>query len=83
MVHRLTVSVATGYIGKPGKGPRARDIPVMVVNPSCEQLLLERDDTGGWRNATLDEFAALGLAPATETSRRTSRRCRPNCAANS
>ena len=65
-VHLLTVSVAAGYIGKPGKGPRTRDIPVMVVNPSCEQLLLERDGAGGWRNATLDEFAALGLVRATE-----------------
>ena len=59
--------------------PGARDFPVMVVNPSCEQLLLERDGTGGWRNATLDEFAALGLRPATgdfpPRTRRSTRTC--------
>ena len=37
----------------------------MVINPSCEQLLLEQDGEGGSRNATLDEFAELGLRPAT------------------
>jgi hypothetical protein len=63
-MNRPTASFAAGYLAKAGK-PGARDFPVMVVNPSCEQLLLERDGAGGWRNATLDEFAALGLSPAT------------------
>jgi hypothetical protein len=36
----------------------------MVVNPSCEQLLFEGDETGAWRDATLDEFASVGLVPA-------------------
>jgi len=63
-MNRPTASFAAGYLAA-GADPGARDFPVMVVNPSCEQLLLERDGTGGWRNATLDEFAALGLRPAT------------------
>jgi hypothetical protein len=63
-MNRPTASFVAGYLAKAGK-PGARDFPVMVVNPSCEQLLLERDGAGGWRNATLDEFAALGLSPAT------------------
>ncbi len=37
----------------------------MVVNPLCEQLLLEQDSTAQWRNATLGEFAELGCVPAT------------------
>ncbi len=64
-MHRPTSSFVAGYLAKPGRAPRAADIPVIVVNPSCEQLLLERDDTGAWRNATLDEFTSLGLLPAT------------------
>ena len=64
-MHRPTFSFVAGYLTTPGRAPRATDIPVMVVNPSCEQLLLERDGTGGWRNATLDEFTSLGLCPAT------------------
>lgn len=63
-MNRPTSSFAAGYLAA-GAEPGARDFPVMVVNPSCEQLLLERDDTGGWRNATLDEFTSLGLRPAT------------------
>ncbi len=64
-MNRPTSSFAAGYLTRsPGK-PRASDIPVMVVNPSCEQLLLEQDNQGAWRNATLDEFTAIGLRPAT------------------
>jgi hypothetical protein len=63
-MNRPTSSFVAGYLAKDGK-PSTHDFPVMVINPSCEQLLLERDDTGGWRNATLDEFAGLGLRPAT------------------
>ena len=62
---RPTSSFAAGYLGGATRKPSAADIPVMVINPSCEQLLLEQDDTGGWRNATLDEFISLGLRPAT------------------
>jgi hypothetical protein len=58
-----TSSFAAGHLGNPGK-PRRGDIPVMVINPSCEQLLLARHDAGSWRDATLDDFAALGLTPA-------------------
>jgi hypothetical protein len=64
-MNRPTSSFAAGYLGDPTRKPSAADIPVMVINPSCEQLVLEQDDTGGWRNATLDEFTSLGLRPAT------------------
>ena len=63
-MNRPTASFAAGYLAASAE-PGARDFPVMVINPSCEQLLLEQDGTGGWRNATLDEFTALGLRPAT------------------
>ena len=63
-MNRPTSSYVAGYLAKAGK-PGAHDFPAMVVNPSCEQLLLEQDGAGGWRNATLDEFAAHGLRPAT------------------
>jgi len=63
-MNRPTASFVAGYLGARAE-PGARDFPVMVINPSCEQLLLEQDGTGGWRNATLDEFTALGLRPAT------------------
>lgn len=64
-MQRPTSSFVAGCLAKPGQAPQADDIPVMVVNPSCEQLLLERDGTGAWRNATLDKFTSLGLLPAT------------------
>jgi hypothetical protein len=64
-MNRPTSSFAAGYLGGATRKPSAADIPVMVTNPSCEQLLLEQDDTGAWRNATLDEFTALGMRPAT------------------
>ncbi len=46
----------------PGRG----DLPVMVINPSCEQLLLAsqagRQDTGTWRKAcTAPEFGARAV----------------------
>ena len=63
-MNRPTASFVAGYLAA-GAKPGARDFPVMVINPSCEQLLLEQDSAGGWRNATLDEFTALGLRPAT------------------
>ena len=59
-MNRPTASFAAGYLAASAE-PGTRDFPVMVINPSCEQLLLEQDRTGGWRNATLDEFTALGL----------------------
>ena len=58
-----TASFAAGYLLATPDRPGIRDFPVMVVNPSCEQLLLERDAVGGWRNATLDEFIAIGFRP--------------------
>jgi hypothetical protein len=63
-MNRPTSSFVAGYLAAAGK-PGTHDFPVMVVNPSCEQLLLEHDGAGGWRNATLDEFTALSLRPAT------------------
>ena len=59
-MNRPTASFVAGYLAASAE-PGARDFPVMVINPSCEQLLLEQDCAGGWRNATLDEFTALGL----------------------
>lgn len=64
-MHQPTSSFVVGYLADASGEPKSTNIPVMVVNPSCEQLLLERAGNGGWRNATLDEFTSLGLAPAT------------------
>ena len=61
---RPTSSFVVGYLAEPGREPRPADPPVLVVNPSCEQLVLQRDAAGNWRNATLDEFVPLGLRPA-------------------
>jgi hypothetical protein len=63
-MNRPTSSFVAGYLTA-AETPGTHDFPVMVINPSCEQLLLERDGAEGWRNATLDEFAALGLRRAT------------------
>ena len=63
-MNRPTFSFGAGYLAA-AETPGTHDFPVMVINPSCEQLLLEQDSEGGWRNATLDEFAELGLRPAT------------------
>ncbi len=63
-MNRPTFSFVAGYLAT-AETPGTHDFPVMVINPSCEQLLLEQDSADGWRNATLDEFAELGLQPAT------------------
>jgi hypothetical protein len=61
-----THSVAAGYLSRRDDKPRKDDIPVMVINPSCEQLALVPDaSSGGWRNATLEGFAALGFVQPT------------------
>jgi hypothetical protein len=57
-----TTSFAAGYLAQPDGKPRRSDIPVMVINPSCEQLQLAQDVSGGWRNATVEAFIDLGLA---------------------
>lgn len=59
-----TSSFAISYLEIRRK-PSRQDIPVMVINPSCEQLLLAPHGDGTWRNATLDNFALLGMTPAT------------------
>lgn len=59
-----TTSHVIGCLGKPGAMPHRTDIPALVMNPSCEQLQLTRDHGGPWRNATLDEFASVGMAAA-------------------
>jgi hypothetical protein len=56
-----TTSFAAGYLAQPDGKPRSSDIPVMVINPSCEQLQLTQDASGGWRNATVEAFIDLGL----------------------
>jgi hypothetical protein len=56
-----TTSFVAGYLAQPDGKPRRSDIPVMVINPSCEQLQLVRDASGRWRNATVEAFAGLGL----------------------
>ena len=68
-----TTSFAAGYLAQPDGKPRRSDIPVMVINPSCEQLQLTRDASGAWRNATVEAFTGLGLSPA----RRAPSACRP------
>ena len=40
-MHQPTPSSFAGYLARPGRAPRASDIPVLVMSPSCEQLLLE------------------------------------------
>lgn len=69
-----------GYLAKPGRDPRPADIPVLVVNPSCEQLLLQRDATDTWRNATLDEFALLACGTHPQRCRAGPGRSTPTCA---
>ncbi len=66
-MYHPTSSFVVGYLARPGWGPSRTDIPVMVVNPSCEQLALARESARDWRNATLDEFTTFGLAPATDS----------------
>ena len=56
-----THSLVAGYLTRRGSKPRKDDIPVMVVNPSCEQLQLVPDGSGSWRNATLEAFTMLGF----------------------
>ena len=56
-----TTSFAAGYLAQPDGKPRHSDIPVIVINPSCEQLQLIRDASGTWCNATVDAFTGLGL----------------------
>lgn len=59
-----TTSLLAGYIGGASDGTPGRDdIPVMVINPSCEQIQLRPGPDGQWRNATLDAFAVLGFRP--------------------
>jgi hypothetical protein len=58
-----TSSFVAGCIGKPNAEPSPEDFPAMVVNPSCEQLRLMPDGSGGWRNATLEGFGKLGFVP--------------------
>ena len=59
-----TTSFAAGYLARPDGKPRRSDIPVIVINPSCEQLQLAQDPSGAWRNATVEAFTGLGLARA-------------------
>ena len=56
-----TTSFAAGFLAQPDGKPRRSDVPVMVINPSCEQLQLVRDESGAWRNATVAAFTGLGL----------------------
>jgi len=56
-----TTSFAAGYLARPDWKPRESDVPVMVINPSCEQLQLSRTASGAWRNATVGAFSALGF----------------------
>ncbi|MFL4907338.1 hypothetical protein ACJ6WF_30085 [Streptomyces sp. MMS24-I2-30] len=56
-----TSSYAIGNLGEKDSRKRSRDdLPVMLVNPSCEQLQLRRTDTS-WINATLEPFKELGF----------------------
>ncbi|WP_329260760.1 hypothetical protein OG417_25010 [Actinoallomurus sp. NBC_01490] len=57
-----TSSFVAGYLSADDK-PQDYDLPVMVINPSCEQLQLIPNSSGGWRNATLEVFTTLGFAP--------------------
>ena len=59
-----TTLFAAGYLARPDGKPRRSDIPVIVINPSCEQLQLAQDPSGAWRNATVEAFTGLGLARA-------------------
>jgi hypothetical protein len=64
-INQPTASFAVGCLVRPSARPSRADIPVLVVNPSCERLILDRDGKGCWRNATLDPFVTLGLRSAT------------------
>ncbi|MCX4812502.1 hypothetical protein OG601_18010 [Streptomyces sp. NBC_01239] len=62
-----TSSYAVGnlgnHAGKPGRG----DVPVMIVNPACEQLQLQQIDSSTWINATLEPFKELGFISGGKT----------------
>ncbi|MEU0594598.1 hypothetical protein [Streptomyces ardesiacus] len=59
-----TSSYAVGNLGDENPLKRSRtDIPVMVVNPSCEQILLQPADVGTWGNGVLEPFKQLGFIP--------------------
>jgi hypothetical protein len=55
-----TASYAAGSVGAPDAAAHT-GIPVMVVNPSCEQLILRRTQAGTWDNSTLDDFSKVGF----------------------
>lgn len=54
-----TAGLAATTLGDPDQ-PNIADLPILMINPSCEQLRLTRTNTG-WRNTTLEPFAALGF----------------------
>ncbi|MFF9309520.1 hypothetical protein ACF1BS_01250 [Streptomyces sp. NPDC014748] len=63
-----TSSYAVGNLGDADPLKRSRkDIPVMVVNPSCEQLLLQRADASTWVNGVLEPFKQLGFIAGGKT----------------
>ncbi|GAA2773953.1 hypothetical protein GCM10010470_02190 [Saccharopolyspora taberi] len=49
-------------VGDPGD-----ELALIVINPSCEQLLVQKGAFGRWRNATLDMFIDLGFKASTGT----------------
>lgn len=55
-----TCSLTAGYLSEGQKNePSDTDLPVVVVNPSCEHLLLRRQGAGDWQDVTLARFRHL------------------------
>lgn len=58
-----TCSLAVGYLSEGQRGePSDTDLPVVVINPSCEHLVLRREKGGGWQDVTLTRFRRLRFA---------------------
>ncbi|GAB7048487.1 hypothetical protein [Catenuloplanes indicus] len=55
-----TCSLTAGCLGE-GQGgePSDTDLPVAVVNPSCEHLVLRHEKGGDWQDVTLSQFRHL------------------------
>lgn len=61
-----TCSLTVGYLSQGDQSePSDTDLPVAVINPSCEHLALRRQGAGDWQDITLGRFRRLRFASPT------------------
>jgi len=65
--HEITMRIPTWAASIESRGEGEDAVPLMVVNPSCEQLMIQRPAIGRSRNVTLDIFTAIGFKSSTGT----------------